>query len=95
MIRTFKDKVLQHFDKLEYIPANTGVELKSFRGDWLKEMKNPDYYETVVFNIGGFRIESTNKSLYSYLQNLVQRDKPLVEVIGNIFENPELLTRTS
>ena len=78
----FQDKKLMQYTGLE---DKNGVEI--YEGDIVKPFPEDDYAQ-IIFMSGTFKIASRRKN-GNYLCWKYMKEE--IEVIGNIYENPELL----
>ena len=85
----------------QYIGLTDKNGRKIFEGDivhilgneYVEEWKNIDYYATIVFIDGGYcAIDGTIEDYGLIRYNLSRMDFD-VEVVGNIYDNPELLEK--
>lgn len=74
-----------NIELMQYTGLKDKNGVKIFEGDIAKNVLNNDIYE-VIFTMGGFELLLNN--IYAYPFHLITDN---LEVIGNIYENPELL----
>lgn len=90
-----KRKICEHCAKKE-ISSELKYGISRFCPECGKEITDIDFITTsvVCFNEGGFSFEFNNKETYYRTWRTSVAENYLVwkEVIGNIYENPELLT---